>query len=148
MLRDSYAELTDPTNPTAVAVFADYASARASDLVDGKHAMSEDDVRLVVGKETYKHAAGIYQTGSGVSALDRLKARVSAHVTAPASNIQRSIASMSQGRAVSPMWPSIGLIRDPYSGAAKGEIVLTATVLFNFKILDESGFSLLEFKLS
>ena len=140
------AALTDPTNPTAESAFADYASARAG-LVDGKHAMSEDDVRLVVGKETYKHAAGIYQTGSGVSALDRLKARVSAHVTAPASNIQRAIASMSHGRAVSPMWPSIGLIRDPYTGASKGEIVLTATVLFNFKILDESGFSLLEFKL-
>ena len=141
------AALTDPTNPTAVAGFADYASARAS-LVDGKYAMSEDDIRLVVGKDTYRHAAGIFQTGSGVSALDRLKARVSAHVTAPASNIQRAIAAMSQGRAVSPMWPSIGLIRDPFSGASKGEIVLTATALFNFKILDESGFSLLEFKLA
>ena len=140
-------ELADPTNPSAVAAFADYASARAS-LVDGKHAMSEDDIRLVVGKHTYRHAAGIYQTGSGVSALDRLKARVSAHITAPSSDIQRAIASMSQGRAVSPMWPSIGLIRDPFSGASKGEIVLTATALFNFKILDESGFSLLEFKLA
>ena len=141
------AALTDPTNPSAESAFADYASARAS-LVDGKYAMSEDDIRLVVGKETYKHAAGIYQTGSGVSALDRLKARVSAHITAPAANIQRAIAAMSQGRAVSPMWPSIGLIRDPYTGASKGEITLTATALWNFKILDESGFSLLEFKLA
>ena len=140
-------ELTDPANPAAVAGFADYASARAS-LVDGRYSMSEDDVRLVVGKDTYRHASAIYQTGSGVSALDRLKARVSAHVTAPAANIQKAIASMSQGRAVSPMWPSIGLIRDPYSGASKGEIVLTATALFNFKILDSSGYSLLEFKLA
>ena len=140
-------ELTDPSNPSAVAVFADYASARAG-LVDGKHAMSEDDVRLVVGKQTYRHAAGIYQSGSGVSALDRLKARVSAHVTAPASDIQRAIASMSQGRAVAPMWPSIGLIRDPYTGASKGEVILTATALWNFKILDESGYALLEFRLA
>ena len=140
-------ELTDPTNPTAVAGFGDYASARAG-LVDGKYAMSEDDVRLVVGKDTYKHAAGIYQTGSGVSALDRLKARVSAHVTAPSSDIQKAIASMSVGRAVSPMWPSIGLIRDPYTGASKGEVILTATALWNFKVLDSSGYSLLEFKLA
>ena len=140
-------ELTDPTNPSSESSFSDYASARAG-LVDGRYSMSEDHVRLVVGKETYKHAAGIYQTGSGVSALDRLKARVSAHITDPASNIQKAIASMSQGRAVSPMWPSIGLIRDPFSGASKGEIVLTATALFNFKILDESGYSLLEFKLA
>ena len=141
------AALTNPANPSAESAFADYASARAG-LVDGRFAMSEDDVRLVVGKETYKHAAGIYQTGSGVSALDRLKARVSAHVTAPASNVQKAIASMSHGRAVAPMWANVGLIRDPYTGASKGEIVLTATVLWNFQILDESGFSLLEFKLA
>ena len=139
--------LSDPTNPTAVAGFGDYASARAG-LVDGKYAMDESDVRIVCGTHTYKHAAGIYQTGSGVSALDRLKARVSAHVSAPAANVQKAIASMSQGRAVSPMWPSIGLIRDVFTGASKGEITLTATVLFNFKILDESGYSLLEFQLA
>ena len=140
-------ELTDPSNPSAVAVFADYASARAG-LVDGKYAMSENDVKIVCGKETYKAASAIYQSGSGTSALEKFGARVSAHVTAPASNIQKAIASMSQGRAVAPMWPAIGLIRDVFSGAAKGEIILTATVLWNFAILDSSGFSLLEFKLA
>ena len=139
--------LTDPTNPSAESAFADYASARAS-LVDGRYAMSEDSIRVVVGAETYKHAAAIYQTGSGVSALSRLMARVSAHVTAPASNIQKAIASRSVGRATSPMWPAVSLIRDIYSGASKGEIVITACALWNFKILDESGYSLLEFKLA
>ena len=140
-------ELTDPTNPSSESSFSDYASARAG-LVDGKHAMSEDDVRLVVGVATYAHASTKFHSGSGLSGLERMKARVSAHVTAPASNIQRAIASRSMERAVAPMWPAIGLIRDVFSGAAKGEIVLTATVLWNFKILDESGFSLLEFKLA
>ena len=110
--------------------------------------MSEDDVRIVVGAATYKHAAAVFQSGSGASALDRLRARVSAHVTAPASNIQKAIASRSLGRAVAPMWPAISLIRDIYTGASKGEIVITATAMWNFKILDASGFSLQEFKLA
>ena len=72
-------ELTDPTNPTAIATFADYASAKAQ-LVDGRYAMSSDDVRIVCGKETYVHASQIYQTGSGTSALEKFGARVSAHI--------------------------------------------------------------------
>ena len=141
-------ELTNPTNPSAEATFGDYASARAS-KVDGRYAMSEDDVKLVVGVDTYTHAAKIYQTGSGISALSRLNAKVSAHVTAAGNNnIQANIASLSMGRAVCPMWPAIELIRDIYSHSNKSEIVLTATALWNFKVLDESGFSLIEFKLA
>lgn len=140
-------ELTDPTNPTAIAGFADYASAKAG-LVDGKYAMSSDDVRIVCGAETYKHASGIYQTGSGTSALEKFGARVSAHIPTRNNNIQQAIASRSMGRAVCPMWAAVELIRDIYTGASKGEVVLTMCVLYNFKILDESGYSLLEFKLS
>ena len=140
-------ELTDPTNPTAVATFADYASARAQ-LVDGKYAQSEDDVRIVVGANTYRHASGIYQTGSGVSALSRLNPRVSAHIPAPASNIQKAVASRSMGRAVVAMWPGIALVRDNVTRARQGEIIITATPLYNFQVLDESGYSLREFKLA
>ena len=146
-LATANAVLTDPTNPSAESEFSDYASAKAS-LVDGRYAMSSDDVRIVCGKETYVHASKIYQTGSGVSALEKFGARVSAHVTAPASNIQKAIASRSTGRALSPLWPAIELIRDIYTGANKGEVVITASALWNFKILDSSGYSLLEFKLA
>ena len=140
-------KLTDPTNPSTESTFADYASARAG-LVDGRYAMTEDDVRILVGASSYSHAAGIYQTGSGTSALSRLNPRVSPHIPAVASTIQRAIASRSTNRAVAPMWPSISLIRDSVSRSGEGEIVITAIALWNFQILDESGFSLLEFKLS
>lgn len=146
-LATANAALTDPTNPTAEAIFSDYASARAG-RVDGKYSMSEDDVKIVVGKETYKHASAIFQSGSGMSALQRLMARVSAHVTAPASNIQKAIACRTPGRAVAPMWPAIELIRDIYTAANKGEVVITAAALWNFKILDAAAYELLEFKLA
>ena len=139
--------LTAPDNPSATADFAAYASTRAK-LVDGRYAASEDDVKVLVGASTYAHAAGIYQTGSGTSALSRLMPRVSPHIPAASSNIQAAIASRSQGRAVAPMWPSIALIRDSVSGSAKGEIRVTALALWNFKVLDTSGYSALKFKLA
>lgn len=39
------------------------------------------------------------------------------------------------GSAVHVMWPSIELIYDPYTGAAKREVALTMSSLWNFKIL-------------
>ena len=141
------AALTAPDDPTAVAAFAAYASARAK-LVDGRHAMSADSVRVVCGAQTYSHASELYQAGSGASAIEKFNPRVSAHIPAPASNIQTAVASRSVGRAVSVMWASIALIRDIYTGASKGEIVITATALWNFAILDAAGFSLLKFKLA
>ena len=140
-------KLTDPTNPSVESTFADYASARAG-LVDGRYAQSEDDVRILVGASSYAHAAGIYQTGSGTSALSRLNPRVSPHIPAVASTVQRAIASRSTNRAVAPMWPSISLIRDSVSRAAEGEISITAIALWNFAILDENGYSLIEFKVA
>ena len=111
--------LTAATDPTSEADFAAYASARAK-LVDGRYAASEDDVRVLVGAATYAHAAELYQSGSGTSALSRLMPRVSPHIPAATSNIQAAIASRSQGRSVAPMWPSISLIRDNVSGSSKG----------------------------
>ncbi len=141
------AVLTAPDDPAAVAAFADYASARAK-LVDGRYAMSADSVRVVCGADTYAHCAELYQAGSGASAIEKFSPRVSAHIPAPASEIQLAVASRSVGRAVSVMWPNISLIRDIYTGAKKGEIVITATALWNFAILDANGFSLLKFKLA
>ena len=139
--------LTAPDNPSAVADFAAYASTRAK-LVDGRYAQSEDDVKVLVGATTYSHAAGIYQTGSGVSALSRLMPKVSPHVPVAASNIQAAYACRSMNRAVAPMWPSISLIRDSVSGSAKGEIRIVAIAMWNFQILDKSGYASLKYKLA
>ena len=139
--------LTAPDNPTATADFAAYASTRAKQ-VDGRYAQSEDDVKVLVGAATYQHAAALYQSGSGVSALSRLMPKVSPHVPVAASNIQAAYACRSMNRAVAPMWPSIALIRDSVSGSAKGEIRIVAIAMWNFQILDKSGYASLKFKLA
>ena len=139
--------LTAPDNPSDVADFAAYASTRAK-LVDGRYAQSEDDVKVLVGAASYSHAAGIYQTGSGVSALSRLMPKVSPHVPAAESNIQAAYACRSMNRAVAPMWPSVALIRDSVSGSAKGEIKIVAIAMWNFAILDASGYAALKYKIA
>ena len=70
--------------------------------------------------------------------MSRLNPRVSPHIPAVASTIQRAVASRSMNRAVAPMWPSISLIRDSVSRSGEGEIVITAIALWNFKVLDAS----------
>ena len=140
--------LTAADNPTAVSTFESYAAARPG-LVDGRYAHSANDVRIVVGADTYSHAASLFQTGSGTSAISQLAAMVSPHLPAKNnSNIQRAIASRSQGRAVAPMWPSISLIRDSISVASTGRLKLIAIALWAFKVLDTDGFASLKFKLA
>ena len=140
--------LTDPTAPTAVADFAAYASSR-NGQVDGRYAQNQEGVRLLLGAETFAHAAGIFQAGSGVSAIAAMgNPRVSPHIPDAASNIQHAIASRSTGRCVCPLWPSISLIRDNISGSRKGQVRLTAIALWSFKLLDASGYAQLSFKLA
>ena len=45
-----------------------------------------------------------------------------------------------EGVAVQAVWPTVSLIRDPYTGAGKGEIALTALALWDFKILRSESF--------
>ena len=66
--------ITAPTAPSAIAAYADYAGAHAQ-VVDGLHASMETEVSSVVGVETYRHAAGVFQTGSGESGTEALRHR-------------------------------------------------------------------------
>ena len=92
-------KLTDPTNPTAVAAADDYLGAY-DDRVDGKYAMTENEVRLLVNANTYQQALGLSVGTDGRAGLlrDRLpreRFRVSANMPATASNIATAIASRS-----------------------------------------------------
>lgn len=44
------------------------------------------------------------------------------------------------GVGVAAMWPTVNLITDPYTGASKGEIALTAIGLWDFKVLRTNSF--------
>ena len=61
-------KIAAPGDAGATAVFADYAGAHAA-VIDGLHAEMEDEVSSVIGVDTYRHAASVYQAGSGESGI-------------------------------------------------------------------------------
>ena len=83
--------LTAPGDPGAATDYAGYAGSHAL-AVDGIHASMETEVTSVIGVASYKHAATVYQSGSGESGSEALKRRsmmcmASPFVPAAVSNI-------------------------------------------------------------
>ena len=153
-------ELPDPVNPAAIVTWDTWLKSY-TDKVDGINAMNLGDLRAVVGTKTYQKVVGLFPGAAMVthpqeSSYEYVRARmselmVSARIAAPVGNIQKGIVALSRypgQNAVAPVWPTVELIRDPYSSAAKGEVAITAVMLFNFKVLREDAWSLVEHKLA
>lgn len=142
--------LTAPTAPSAVAAFADYAGIHAQ-AVDGIHASMEGEVSSVIGVASYKHAATVYQTGSGESGAEALKRRsrqcmASSFVPAAASMVQDGNilhaagpnGGEMRGDSVAAVWPTLEIIRDIHSNASQG-VVLTWVTLWDAQTAFRSG---------
>ena len=151
-------ELTVPDNPSAVTTWNQYLAAFTGE-VDGKNAYALTDLRSTIGKATFGYVETLFRTGATdngprASACEYVKSRtggqvVSSRIPAPGSNIQTGIIAKTSypGRnAVAPIWRALELIRDLYSGAAKGEVALTAIMLWSFKIVRETGWALFKVK--
>ena len=140
--------LTAPAEPTAEADVNAYIDL-ATGQVDGINAYGTEDVRFLIGPQTLRHAAKKFITGTDTTAYDKLRqlsggVRVSARVPAVASKKQELLATRMNGVAVAPMWPALTLVRDIYSGAAKGEVALTAIALYGFKVVRDNGYKRLK----
>ena len=151
--------LTAPNDPGSEVEFAGYKTALTG-RVDGRYASTPDQVRLLLGSETYRHAEGKYRSlasagGPNESAYELLirksgGVRVSSHVPAAASNIQGAVAARRLGstHAVMPIWRGITLISDRVTKASAGQVQLTAVALWSLKVLRAAGFARLKFKLA
>ena len=148
------AELTAPADPGAVTTWNEHLKAH-TDQVDGINSYMLSDLRCVIGKESFTYLETLFRTGAQdngprASAQEYVMSRigggmVSSRIPAPASNIQLGIIAKTSypGRnAVVPIWRALELIRDPYTRASQGEVALTAIMLWNFKIVRETGWAL------
>ena len=130
-------------NVTAETTYALYRSQFAYTRVDGRYAGAVSDIRIVMGNETYGHAAAQFRSANAGdrAALEDLQAatggvRVTSHVPAAASSRQNNIIRLGLAPAmVTPIWEGISLIPDEITLAANGQIKLTAVMLFASKIL-------------
>ena len=147
-------ELPNPTNPGSVISYQNFVDTY-TELIDGTYAYKLSDLRVICGAKTYEVAVSKFRTTSSeVSATDFIDSRsaglsVSGHIPQPASNIQRAVVakiSAPGNNAVLPVWTGIEILVDPYSDSSKNLISLTATLFYNFKILREAAFALVEHK--
>ena len=147
-------ELAAPADPGAATTWNEHLKAH-TDEVDGINAYGLSDLRCVIGKASFSYLETLFRTGAQdngprASAQEYVMGRigggmVSSRIPAPASNIQLGIIAKTSypGRnAVAPIWRALELIRDPYTRASQGEVALTAIMLWNFKIIRETGWAL------
>ena len=137
-------------NVTAVTSYANYRSELGYGRVDGTYAGSVGDLKIVMGAETYGHAAGVFRSANAGdrAALEDLMSvtggvKVSAHVPV-ASGVQQEAERRDQpGCAPGYGGSNLGrrhIIPDEITKAANGQIVVTAVMLYAIKILREAGF--------
>ena len=110
--------------------------------IDGRYAAMPSDLALVVGAATLKDLGATYRnTTVDRSALDRVMdltggVRVSAHVPAPATNRQDAVIRRGMSMtAVAPVWEGLTIIPDEVTQAKKGQLVITAVMLYAMKVL-------------
>ena len=131
---------------TAASMVATYAA-----QVDGRYAKAADAIRVAIGAATYAKFAPLVQGDAFVFDRYAGRTRVEALLPAAAANIQQAVVAKTGAPgtyAVAPMWQGVELIRDVYSGAAKGEVAVTAIALWNFGVIRSAGFKRLKFKLA
>ena len=136
-------------NTTAVTSYANYRSELGYGRVDGTFAGSVGDLKIVMGAETYGHAAGVFRSanaGDRAALEDLMSAtggiKVSAHVpVATGAHKQECVIRLGSRRdMVAPIWEGVTLIPDEITKAGTGQIVVTAVMLHAVKILREAGF--------
>ena len=136
-LNGLFTQATDVAAASAVETYAT-GIARFASLVDGRHAYDLSDLRAVIGSKTFALYAGIFSGNGDVSLYDYLtrilgSIRVSDRVPAVASAAQKGIVVLSSSSTPPKIhvWDAMQIVRDPYSGAGVGKIVLTATSLIS-----------------
>lgn len=142
-----------PTAPSGLATWSDYLGGFDA-LVDGIHAQSAEEVRLLTNPETWRQAVGLAIATSGELLRDRLPAtrfRASANMPAKATHVADAIAyatgAQSRGYLM-PVWAGLQLIDDRITLAKKGQRILTAIMMVSFDMIDTSGYKRLSFQIS
>lgn len=145
-IRGLLAQLEDPSDPDADAeTWARYHAAMVSHLAD-PWAVGEGDVRALFGEATYKHAAAQFRATESNESFTAYWNRVgggvrlSGHMPAPASNIQQAVVIRrnpnGDRHCVMPHWSGFDLqIRDVYTKAGKGQVIVTVHALVGDPVL-------------
>ena len=141
-----------PDDPAMASMATDYLDAFTA-AVDGKYAMSDEQVRLLVASDVYRHAFKQKVTDN-VLLRDYLppgRFRVSANLAAADDNIAQAISFAAGAPArgfIMPIWAGLQLISDPFTGAKAGQRQLTALMFVGGVMADASPYKRVSFKIA
>ena len=129
--------------------------------LDGIYSRTESDLRMLIGQATYNIMRGVYRTTTsddqdGVDVLRSQGVSISESFQIPApavatfngksaastKKVQKLLVNSEPMAAVAPVWQGITMIRDPYTNAGKGQIVITANMLFDLVMRRKDGWKL------
>ena len=126
---------TDVAAAAAAETFAT-GVARFAAIVDGRYANGWSDLRAVIGVDTFAKYAGLFQSNGDMSLFDYLMGKlgtliVSKRVPALASMAQKGLVVRTRGSQIMevPIWNGVAFIRDEFTKAAEGQVVVTAVLL-------------------
>ncbi|MYG37395.1 MAG: hypothetical protein F4205_18140 [Gemmatimonadetes bacterium] len=128
--------------------------AKVLSQLDGNYARAMRDLSLVCAPEVVATMATAFLSGTAESALSYLQS-LTMGVTAtdritPSSNVSPGMVvrhSIGGRVAVAPVWSGFQIITDPYSGASKGETVITAVLMqAGVKVLRGDVYKAVSFK--
>lgn len=137
--------------------------------IDGRYANTYNDLRVLVGTDTYKQFIVTFQEDTGRSFYEAIRAIgvslgssaimpakgtagalynvAASHAPVNPDGVQQALMTSRGSDAIIPIWQGVTLVRDPYTGAAKGQIALTAHMLANFELLRSDAWKRIAFKL-
>ena len=135
---------TDPADATTAAEFL----ADVYGAVDGVYASAVNQIRLLVGPETYGYMGGlIYDTGSGMTVADKMasigvQVLVTDNAGPYSANDQDGLVIVGPPRrnSVGVMWNGVEVIRDEFSLAPEGQLRFTVAVMWDFENVRTAGY--------
>ena len=125
------------------------------DMIDGLHASTPADLNIIasVGAARLWHSTSantnrnesVAQIMNGNGLMFRSRANIDEATTANKFGAFVGRKRGIEGAGVAGLWSAGTLIRDPYSGAAKGEVALTLSYLWDFALPRPSNFARVKF---
>ena len=151
------ARTVNPTDPSAVVDFGTGISSVAA-AIDGKHARTLKEVKLVINPATMQKFYGLLASNTAVTLPDYFMMNAGGLMTTSnmpvaASMIAKAIACKTgpgvMYNAVGKVWGGgIQVIRDEYSKAFENQLLITANVYMDFDVVRPAGYLQIEFKIA
>ena len=148
------ARTVDPSNPSATPTFQG-AIATIAEAVDGKHARTLKECKLVVNPATISVFYGQLASNTAVTLTDYFMMNTGGIMTTSnmpieASNVSKGIVCKTgpgvMYNGIAKMWGGgIQVIRDMYTKAPEGQLIITASMYADYDVVRPAGYLQVEF---